>query len=92
MAPLNECSGCSRDFSSLRAFDTHRVGEFPQNGPSEYRGDIEHWTPELGRRCLTIEEMTQAEPPRRFVQDARGRWNLAHLQGRARQAFETVAA
>jgi hypothetical protein len=35
--PLNGCSGCRRDFASLRAFDAHRVGEhsldFPEHGP-----------------------------------------------------------
>lgn len=89
MQPLNECSGCGKDFASLEPFDAHRLGEYPQTGPSEYVGPIEDWTPKKGRRCLTTEEMESLEKP--FVQDGRGRWVLAHRQGRAQRAFARAA-
>jgi hypothetical protein len=86
---LNECSGCGKDFASLEAFDGHRVGVYPQKGASEYTGPVEEWTPERGRRCPTTEEMESRDQP--FVQDVRGRWLLAHRQGRAQQVFEKAA-
>jgi hypothetical protein len=95
--PLNLCTTFGEDFASLEAFDAHRVGEYAQTGPSEYserlaRGFVdpaEVWGPEeaFGRRCLTVEEMELREQP--LVQDAHGRWVLAHRQGRAQRAFAT---
>lgn len=38
---MNKCSGCSHDFTSLSAFDKHRVGSFTRNT----------------RRCMTEAEM-----------------------------------
>jgi hypothetical protein len=76
--PLNECSTCRLDFASLSAFDAHRVGKYPQTGPSEYRDRLatglvpvdEDWRPEHGRRCLSEDELRE----RGFRTDKRGRW------------------
>ena len=65
--PLNGCSGCRRDFASLRAFDAHRVGEHSLDFP-------EH---EAGRRCLDVEEMPE------WLKDSRGRWTTQTLKARA---------
>src|SRR5947208_15770430 len=92
MRPLNQCTGCGKAFASLEAFDAHRVGKHPQTGPSEYAGSLEDWTPEQGRRCLTLEEMRQGSfRARRFVTDARPRLVLARSQGRARNGVDPVS-
>jgi hypothetical protein len=65
--PLNGCSDCRRDFASLRAFDTHRVGDHQLDFP-------EH---ENGRRCLDVEELPE------WAQDKRGRWTTRKLQAQA---------
>ena len=67
MQPLNQCSGCGKDFASLEYFDAHHVGHY---GPGIYAGPVEKWTPEKGRRCLTTEELTE----RGLKLDERGRW------------------
>ena len=80
MTPLNECVTCGLDFASIRAFDLHRVGKFPQSGPSEWRDRVaaglverfDDWRPEHGRRCLDEDEMIAAGLER----DERGRWRL----------------
>jgi len=59
---MNLCTTCGEDFGSVESFDAHRVGNYPQRGPSEYEGSIEDWTPERGRRCLTVDEMERARP------------------------------
>jgi hypothetical protein len=84
---MYECSGCSKDFASLEAFDSHRVGDY---GPGIYAGPVEDWRPELGRRCLTTEEMEIREQP--FVRNVRGHWTLSHRLIRARQVFGRWAA
>jgi hypothetical protein len=47
------CSGCSEQFSSLKAFDTHRVGEF--SVPTPKGPDYSRHT----RRCLDHDEMRE---------------------------------
>jgi hypothetical protein len=66
-APQNGCATCGEDFGSVDLFDRHRCGEY---GPGDYKGDLENWTPEQGRRCLTIAEM-QAKG---WCLGKRGRW------------------
>jgi hypothetical protein len=69
LRPLNECTGCHSDFTSLALFDSHRVGKYPQKGPAGYLDRLragltdEDWRPELGRRCL--------DPDARVVRTAR---------------------
>lgn len=58
--PLNGCGACRQDFTSLRLFEAHRVGEHALHGP-------EH---ENGRRCLVIEEMQSLG----WEQNEKGRW------------------
>ncbi len=41
---MNKCSSCSRDFTSVSAFDKHRTGSFKDGS----------------RRCMTEQEMTRA--------------------------------
>jgi hypothetical protein len=82
MKPANLCTACGDDFHSESAFDNHRIGGFPQHGPSEYTARLEQglldvteqWRPKpnFGRRCLTPAEMRA----RGMTQDQRGRWRL----------------
>jgi hypothetical protein len=67
---MNLCTGCGEDFGSVSAFDAHRVGKYLQGGATEYTGPRGDWTPEQGRRCLTIDELGK----RGWTQDSRGRW------------------
>jgi hypothetical protein len=79
---MNFCTACGRDFHSVSAFDQHRVGKYPQTGPSEYTdrldqglvGASDDWRPdpEFGRRCLTPEEMQE----RGMQKDERCSWRL----------------
>jgi hypothetical protein len=86
---MNECSSCGRDYGSLRAFDAHRLGQYPQRGPSEYVGPVEGWTPEKGRRCMTTEELEEAG----FIRNAYGRVTLpgAFLESAATDLEEAAA-
>jgi hypothetical protein len=77
---MNFCVSCNRAFSSLRAFDTHRVGSHAYThreglAMTPPRGD--------GRRCITEDELEAAG----FAQNSRGRWGLADEMERARQRF-----
>ena len=60
---MNLCRSCSLDFSSLGAFDRHRVGKHELDWP-------EH--PD-GRRCMDESEMIEAG----MEVDSRGRWRVA---------------
>jgi hypothetical protein len=87
---MNLCTTCGEDFGSVESFDAHRVGNYPQKGPSEYKGSIEDWTPSRGRRCLTVDEMERGTFRRRqFVRNARGRWSLQKRLNRSRESFST---
>jgi hypothetical protein len=81
---MNLCHSCRLDFGSINAFDAHRVGE---HGPGDFNGELEDWTPELGRRCLTIDEML----PGAFVKNAFGRLSLAEDLEAARKVRESKA-
>jgi hypothetical protein len=67
---VNTCTSCGEDFGSVSAFDAHRIGNYPQRGPSEYTGTLADWVPRKGRRCLTVEELLA----RGWLRDGRGRW------------------
>lgn len=77
---MNVCGGCSLDFSSVRAFDGHRVG---RHGYTSTEGLRLVPPVEDGRRCLVPGELRDAG----FVQDVRGRWGVAEHQARARERF-----
>jgi hypothetical protein len=77
---MNLCRSCNQDFGSVSLFDRHRVGAYE---PGNYKGHIEDWSPELGRRCLDEEEMTE----RGWELDARGRWTDPVQVERARRNF-----
>jgi hypothetical protein len=72
---VNFCTSCGQDFGSVGAFDRHRVGDFPPTGSAEYTGPIDAWTPNRGRRCLTVVELLQ----RSWTRDSRGRWRRPNL-------------
>ncbi len=77
---MNLCPSCGLDFSSIRAFDTHR------DGKQEYtreQGLSMNPAREDGRRCMPEDEL----PAAGFVQNTRGRWGLAHQMDRARERF-----
>lgn len=64
---MNLCRTCGLDFSSVEAFDLHRVGTY------DYTFDqgLLCETPRVdGRRCLGLDELTAAG----WEIDARGRW------------------
>ncbi len=96
---MNICSACGEDFGSLSAFDAHRLGKYPQTGPSEYLERLRlgltdaDWTPDQGRRCLEPEEMLSKD----WHQDRNGRWRtrgpdgdaFLSLTGRANRAKDT---
>jgi hypothetical protein len=87
---VNLCTTCGEDFGSVEAFDAHRVGSYPQRGPSEYEGSVEYWTPDKGRRCLTVAEMESGSfQGRQFVHNARKRWSLEKRLNRSRESFST---
>lgn len=44
---MNQCSGCSVDFTSMEAFDSHRVGDFATDGRDPTR------------RCQNLGEMAE---------------------------------
>jgi hypothetical protein len=75
--PLNGCSACGEDFTSLELFDAHHVGDHALDFP-------EH---EDGRRCLDAEEMTG----RGWVQNVERRWLNPARANRARRTFEKAA-
>jgi hypothetical protein len=60
-SPVNLCTACNEDFSSVEAFSRHRVGKH------EY-----DWSPERedGRRCLSVEEIEALG----WKQNERGGW------------------
>jgi hypothetical protein len=92
--PLNECGCCGEDFASLRLFDWHRAGKFPQASPADYADRLragivnprDNWTPEHGRRCLEPDEM-QAKG---WAKDDRGRWADPDSVQRARDSFQNT--
>jgi hypothetical protein len=61
---MNLCRACGEDFSSIGAFDKHRVGGHA------YTWSLNH--PD-GRRCLIGDELLEAE----MELDPRGRWRIA---------------
>src|SRR6266508_6628738 len=94
--PLNECVSCGGDFASLRLFELHRIGKYPQTGPADYLDRLragliaseDDWrpTPEFGRRCLDVEEMAA----KGWAKDDRGRWADPVAVGRARRSFQNT--
>jgi hypothetical protein len=68
---MNECTSCG-DTSDRSKPSTLIVSASTQTGRSEYTGPLEDWSPEKGRRCLTVAEMED----RYFVQNRRGSWSL----------------
>jgi hypothetical protein len=63
----NLCRSCEADFSSVSAFERHRVGAH----------DLDYPEHETGRRCMDEEEMLEAGMER----DQRGRWRTALREG-----------
>lgn len=78
---MNVCGACGLDFSSVRAFDQHRVGRHAYLVGEGFRR-----SPALedGRRCLVPHELLEDGM---FAQDARGRWFLVERRDAARRAF-----
>lgn len=84
---MNLCRACRQDFSSLAAFDRHRIGDHALDWH-------EH---EHGRRCMDEEELAAAG----MEVDGRGRWRievtdrererLSALRGSALTASEGAA-
>lgn len=91
---MNLCTGCRKDFATEHSFDAHRVGNFPQKGPSEYVNRMSaglvdpllDWKPSFGRRCLDDEELAKAG----WRTDRHGRWASPDKQA-AEPILERVA-
>jgi hypothetical protein len=75
---MNVCGACSRDFSSVKMFDFHRVGRH------EHLFSESH--PE-GRRCLSVDEMTS----RGWVSNSGGRWSDPALSASVRSHFASAS-
>lgn len=83
--PRNFCTTCRQDFASLEGFDRHRVGAYD---PGEYRGPADEWRPELGRRCLDLEELAELG----YEYDEAGRWYDPARKERALARFAETAS
>jgi hypothetical protein len=70
---LYGCTRCCHDFSSLRAFDAHQVGDV--NVPYRSTGPETHH----GFRCLPVDD----EPD--WIQDVRGRWTTTAIAAQAKK-------
>jgi len=81
---VNVCGACSLDFSSVQAFDAHRVGRHAYT----FKEGLAMEPPrEDGRRCLGPGD---PEFDSGYAQDAKGRWTLIKQQGRAAKHFRGV--
>ena len=92
--PHNLCRSCGQDFNSIDLFERHRVGTHeytysqgastdPPPGWQQSHPD-ELWSlREDGRRCLTVDEMTE----RGWALNERGYWIDPEAVERARAAF-----
>jgi hypothetical protein len=74
--PLNGCGQCHQDFTSLRLFEAHRVGD----------QGLDYTEHENGRRCLDTEEMQT----RGWTQNDKGRWYDPAEAERARERFSAM--
>ena len=81
--PLNECTGCGEDFTSVSLFDRHRVGVHAYTFLEGMRMEPPR---EDGRRCLGVDEMEQRGWDRR----ADGRWHDPAETERTRKNFSRV--
>ena len=71
---MNFCTACKADFSSVRAFDRHRVGRHAYL----YADGLEMIPQRLdGRRCLDPDEMRLLG----IASDHRGRWTMTDQAG-----------
>ena len=73
---MNLCCACRRDFSSVAAFDRHRVGRHAYDFAASSGLGIED-----GRRCLNEDEMLEVG----LSLDPRGRWCIIADVERARE-------
>lgn len=64
---MNVCPTCGLDFSTVAAFDDHRIGTFDYTFQQGVRREPPVFD---GRRCLDLEEMEQAG----WRTDRYGRW------------------
>lgn len=77
---MNVCGSCGKDFSSLRAFDSHRVG---RHGYTVGEGLRRVPAVFDGRRCLASHELLDGG----FAQEPSGRWFLVERREAARERF-----
>jgi hypothetical protein len=77
----NLCRSCGKDFSSLEAFDAHRVGK---HAHTYSEGIALEPMREDGRRCLRTDEMGA------FSRGADERWYLVASRARVSRAFSVA--
>lgn len=79
---LNECGSCGLDFTSVSAFDRHRVGVHEYKFSEGQRMDPPR---EDGRRCLVPSELRD----KGFKQNERGQWFDPARRDAAREFFSS---
>lgn len=81
---MNLCTSCGADFSSVSAFDRHRIG----SNQYDFREGLEMDPPRLdGRRCMDEAEMLAGG----LELDRRGRWRIA-ITDSERERLRRLAA
>jgi hypothetical protein len=78
---VNACGACGLDFTSVTAFDAHRVG---RHAYTFKQGLAMEPSREDGRRCLGPGD---PEFDERFAPGRAGRWSLVKDLGKPRPAF-----
>lgn len=71
---MNFCSSCREDFSSIAAFDKHRIGKHEYDFSAKYPD---------GRRCMSVDEIAEAG----MARDKYERWQLVESAESARRHF-----
>lgn len=84
IAPANGCRACGQDFAGLSYFEAHRVGRHDYTLSEGLRMDP---ATEDGRRCLTVDEMTE----KGWALNDRGRWFSPAAAERMRERFAEAA-
>jgi hypothetical protein len=81
---VNLCTSCNQDFSSVAAFDRHRIGKHEYTCAEGLKMEAPC---EDGRRCMTAEEITAAG----MELNPRGRWYDVEAAERVRERFAAAA-
>jgi hypothetical protein len=81
---VNYCTSCDCDFSSVAAFDRHRIGTHAYTNAEGLKMEPLR---EDGRRCMEVDEMTAAG----MELNSKGRWYDFDAAERVRERFAQAA-